>query len=150
MYKLFLIFIFTINAFAITPYSLEGFKEANIKLSCKNKAVSKEFKKDLKQQIIKQLQKANIKTSSKEYSNFVVKIEILKLKENFAVNASIFIVEDIIPARDKEQLSMGITYKKNDLFDTTKKELENDIKESVINYLLEDFLEQYKEENGQV
>ncbi len=148
MKKLFIIFIFTINAFAITPFSLEGFKEANVKFSCKSKAVSEEFKKSLKQQVIKELEKADIKTSSKEYSNFVVKIEILKVKDSFAVNASIFIVEDIIPARDKTLLSMGISYKKSDLFDTVKKDIERDIKESVIDYILFDFIEQYKEENS--
>jgi hypothetical protein len=147
MKKLLIIFIFAINSFAITPFSLEGFKEANVKLSCKSKAVSKEFKEELKKKVTTLLEKADIKTSTKEYSNFIVKIEILKIKKYFAVNCSIFIVEDIIPYRDQDLLSMGITYKKSDLFDTTEKELQNDIKESVLDYLLFDFLEQYDEEN---
>lgn len=149
MKKLLIAIILAVNSFALTPFSLEGLKEVNVKVSCKNKAVQKEFKKKLENEIIKQLKAAGIKTKTDNYSKFIMKINILKIKKNYAVNVSLFVLEDIVPARDKslENIAMGISYKKDDLFDTTPKELHQDIYESVIDYLLFDFLEQYKDEN---
>lgn len=149
MKKLLIVLALAVNSFALTPYSLEGLKEVNVRVSAKNKAVSKELKSKLQNEIVKKLQKAGLKTKTEKYSKFIMKIIPLKVKEGFVVSVSLYIVEDIIPSRDKtlENISMGITYIKNDLFQTNEKELEQDIYESAIDYLLFEFLEQYKDEN---
>lgn len=139
----------SVSLFAITPFSLEGFKEANVKvLSKKNKLIKKEFKAKLLKELKSNLIKTGIKTSSENYSNFLLKIETIKLGENIIVNMSIFIVEDVYPARDRSMESMGITYKKSDFFETTLEDFETDVYESAFDYLLFDFIEQYKEENS--
>lgn len=141
-------FIFILNAYAITPFSLEGFKETNVKVLSKNSIIKKPFKQKLLKELKSQLKNIGIKTSSKYFSNLLIKIETVKLKENIVVNISLLIVEDVIPARDKNLTNMAITYKNNDMFESSKEELETDIYESAIEYLLFDFIEQYKEENS--
>jgi len=64
------------------------------------------------------------------------------------MHISMFIVEDTISARDKTTENMSITYYKDDFFDSNSKEIQVDIYESIIEYLLSDLMEQYKEENS--
>lgn len=146
------VFLFTIvfctsYLFALTPFSLEGFKEANVKVLYKGKLLSKEFKTKLKKDLIKELEKAGIKTSSRYYSNLAIRIQIADLGKTKVVNTEMLIVEDVYPKRDKSLQNMAITYKRNDFFDTDEN-IEKAVYESVIEYLLFDFLEQYKEENS--
>jgi len=133
------------NIFALSPFSLEGVKNVNIKLFDKSKLVSKELKQKITNEIKEELTKVGIKTSSEEFSNFIVKIEAVKIKNEYIVNTSIFLAEDIIPSRDTSLESLGITYQKNDFF--TTEDFEVDLYESVIEYLLFDLLEQYRDEN---
>jgi len=133
------------NIFALSPFSLEGVKNVNIKLFDKSKLVSKELKQKITKEIKEELTKVGIKTSSEEFSNFIVKIEAVKIKNEYIVNTSIFLAEDIIPSRDTSLESLGITYQKNDFF--TTEDFEVDLYESVIEYLLFDLLEQYRDEN---
>jgi len=133
------------NIFALSPFSLEGVKNVNIKLFDKSKLVSKELKQKITKEIKEELTKVGIKTSSEEFSNFIVKIEAVKIKNEYIVNTSIFLAEDIIPSRDTSLESLGITYQKNDFF--TTEDFKVDLYESVIEYLLFDLLEQYRDEN---
>ena len=133
------------NIFALLPFSLEGVKNVNIKLFDKSKLVYKELKQKITKEIKEELTKVGIKTSSEEFSNFIVKIEAVKIKNEYIVNTSIFLAEDIIPSRDTSLESLGITYQKNDFF--TTEDFEVDLYESVIEYLLFDLLEQYRDEN---
>lgn len=138
--------LLSLNSFALTPFSLEGFTEANVKVFAKSKYISKELKQKITKSLKQELKKLNIKTKSDNFSNLILKIEVAKVDKTFVVNMNLFIVEDIIPSRNKTLENMGITYKKSDFFDTTN--LETDLYESAIDYLLFDFIEQYKEENN--
>lgn len=140
--------LFTSTLFAISPFSLEGFTKANVKVLYKGKVLSKEYKKQLQEKVEKELTKLGIATSSKSFTNLLVKIQILKFKTDYAVNITLFISEDAkLLNRSEPHEAIAITYRKNDLFDTDKNDLLLDIEESVIKYLLVDFAEQYKAEN---
>lgn len=145
MKKLLLILLSSVYLFAITPYSLENFKEVNIKVLNKKKTISKELEEKIENKIKKEFKKLGIESKTENYSNFLVKIKVNKIKDINFVNTSIFISEDVKPLRDQELVMMAITYRKSDSFEAEN--LEDDIYESVIEYLLEDFIEQYKEEN---
>lgn len=133
--------------FAISPFSLEGIKEVNVVVLNKGKIFTEKEEAALTLKIKERLLKAGIKPQSEHYSNFLVKFQAEKFKNGYAVITAISIVEDVIPYRDKSLESIGITYQKSDFFDTTEKDLKADIYESILDYLLADFLEQYHEEN---
>lgn len=137
-----------VNSYAITPFSLEEFKEANVKILSKSSIIKKSFKQKLLKDLKTELKALNINTKSEHFSNLLIKIETVSLKQNIVVNVTLAIVEDVAPLRNKELTNMAITYRKNDMFDTTKENLETDIYESAIEYLLYDFIEQYQEENS--
>ncbi len=145
---LFITFFLCTNLFALSPFSLEGIKDVNLKVIDKSKLTTKENLEKIKYDIKYNLEKLGIKTQSEHFSNFIVKIQGIKLKDKYVMHISMFIVEDSVPSRNKSIENMSITYYKDDLFDSNSKEIQTDIYESVINYLLSDLLEQYKEENN--
>ena len=143
--KSLLILLFVIsNVFALTPFSLEGLKEVNVKVVEKNNLLTNDFKTKLKEKIKIQLKQVGLKTSTKKYSNFIVKIESINIEESYAVLIKLFIVEDVVLVDDKSNIKMGITFSKSDFIDTS--DVLVDVEESV-DYLVDEFLEQYKDEN---
>lgn len=140
-----LLCLFTIYSYAITPFSLENIKELNVKVLNKKETISKILEEKIEKKIKEEFQKLGIKTDTNNYSNFLIKIKINKFDKITFVRTSISIVEDITPLRDKDIETIAITYKKDDSFEAENLEL--DIYESIIEYLLEEFIEQYKEEN---
>ena len=149
MKKLLFITIFIVtNLFALSPFSLEGITDVNLKVIDKSKLTSKTNLEKITYDLEQTLEKLHIKTTTKHFSNFIVKIQGIQINEKYVMHISMFIVEDTIPTRNKSIENMGITYYKDDFFDSNSKEIQTDIYESVINYLLSDFIEQYKEENS--
>lgn len=146
MKYLILVILLINSSFALSPFSLEGVKNINVKVFDKSKLLSKVLKQRMKKEIIEEFTKLGIQTQTEEFSNFIVKIQAVKIQTTYIVTVNLFIVEDIVPSRDKSLESMGITYKKDDFFTTDN--FEEGIYESVIDYLLFDFIEQYKDENS--
>ena len=146
MKKFILILLLSSFSFAltVTPYSLEGLKEVKVRISDKSRLLTRDVKQKIKQDIIKKLQDIGIKTTTELYSKFIIKIKSIKIADTYVLNISLFIVEDVLLVADKENIKMAITYKKDDFFDSEN--LKVDILES-IDYLVSDFLEQYKDEN---
>lgn len=145
MKKLILITLFTSYLFAITPYSLENIKEVNLIFLNKKETISKALEEKITKAVKEKLEKVGIKTKTDKYSNFLIKVKIHKFDKVDFVRASITIVEDVKPIRDESIVTIAVTYKKEDNFEA--EELEVDIYESIVDYLLVDFIEQYKAEN---
>ena len=144
--KKLLLFISLLSfTYALTPFSLEGLKEFNVKVWNKNDLLTQAQADELKLKIEEKLTPLGLKLHSKTFSNMLVKLEGVEVDETTVVNVTIAIIEDAHPARDKEMINMTMTYTINDLFDST--DVVSDIYESVLSYLLEDFIEQYKNEN---
>ncbi len=146
MKQLLLLPILALNLFAISPYNLEGIKELNVRISDKGKLLPKETKLKFENKIREDLEKLGIKTNTKEFVNFVIKLEGLEIKEKQIVNVSLIINENINPTRDPKIQGIGLTYMKNDLFEV-EETVEKDIEDTIFNLLFDDFKKQYKEEN---
>ena len=144
----FVTFLLLTNLLALSPFSLEGIHDVNLKVIDKSKLTTKENLEKIKYDLQYNLEKLDIKTKSENFSNLIVKIQGVKIKDSYVMHISMFIVEDSIPSRNKDLESMSITYYKDDFFDSDSKEIQIDIYESIINYLLSDFTEQYEEENS--
>ncbi len=144
MKKLFILLIFSSLVFAVTPFSLEGLKEVNVKVSDKQKLLPRELKQKITAKLINRLQKVGLKTKTKLYSKLVVKIKSINIGNTYALNISLFIMEDVALISDDTNIKLALTYKKDDFFDST--DIKEDIIES-IDYLVTEFIDQYKEEN---
>lgn len=145
MKKLILLFLISVYSYAITPFSLEGIKELNVKFLNKDETISKALEERITNKVIEKLQALGIKTKTDKYSHFKMGIKIDKFGDVDFVRTFIVIQEDVKLLRNPSFESMAITYQKTDDFEA--EDLENDIYESIVDYLLADFIEQYKEEN---
>lgn len=145
MKKLLLLCLMVVYSFALTPFSLENIKEVNLKFLNKKEKIPKDIETKVTNAVKSRLESLGIKTTSSIYSNFLIKVDIYKVDKKDFVTCSIFIVEEVIPKRDKSLETIAIVYKKDDSF--VAEDLATDIYESVVLYLLDDFIEQYKSEN---
>lgn len=132
------------NLFAMTPFSLEMLKEVNVTFLDKQKLLTEHHAKALEKVIEEKLLSLGIKTSSKRFSNFLVKIEATKTSKAPLYHLTLSLVENVTLGRDKPLGAIAITYTKDELFES--QELFIDTKESLL-FLLEEFGEQYTEEN---
>lgn len=143
-YTLLISFLLCTNLFALTPFSLEGLKEVNVAFVDKGKLLNSEHKKALEKEIERKLHRLNIQTSSKHFSNFLVKIERLKSSTPSLYHVSLSLSETTTLHRAKPLEAIALTYMKEDIFESQNPF--EDIKESLL-FLLEEFAEQYTEEN---
>lgn len=141
---IFLLFIFAYSH-GITPFSLEGIKELNVKFLNKNEKIPKALEKKIVKEVEEKLQKLGIKTNSDKYSYLKISLKIDEFDKTKFVRVTMTIQEDVKLLRENIFESMAITYQKNDEFEA--EDLQKDVYESVIKYLLVDFIEQYKQEN---
>ncbi|HIP29804.1 MAG TPA: hypothetical protein EYG93_00120 [Sulfurospirillum arcachonense] len=143
--RLFLtILIFSTFSYAVTPFSLENVKSVNIVIADKRKVLQKQTILKIEKSVESKLQELGIKTQTDDFINFIIKIDTIKLEEQFAVYVSLFIVESVNPLRDKELENVAITYKQDDFFIADL--LDEEVYESAVEFLLYSFEEQYLEE----
>lgn len=147
MRYLFVLFFYglcTCSLFALTPFSLELLKEVNVTLLDKQKLVSEPSLAMIKAEVENKLNTVGIKTSTKNFSNLLIKIQKYPIKETTLVHVTLSIVENVELKRASSINGIAISYTKDDLFETAS--IETDVKESVL-FLMDEFLDQYKEEN---
>lgn len=148
MKKLFFIsisFILTTGLFAISPFSLENIKSVNVKILDKQKILDEKTYETLTNNVEKKLQEIGMRTQSKNFANLLIKIRSLESDTTTFLHVSLFLVEDVSIYREKETKAIATTYSKDDLFSSTSPK--EDVIES-IEFLLDEFLSQYIEENN--
>jgi len=134
------------QGFGASPFSLEALKGVNVTFLNKNKLLSEAFSASLQKEVEAKLQKAGIETSTKHFSNILFKVQIQKVKEITLVHVTLSLVENAHLKRSRPIDAIAITYSKDDFFETQSMEL--DLKESIF-FLLDEFIDQFKEENRQ-
>lgn len=145
MKKIFIILLCSaLSSFAITPFSLENLKSVNFKILDKKKILKSEVKEALKSQIQEKLLAAHLQTQSDNFANFLISFKIYKLESKELCTVSLLLIEDVSIQRASKTKAIAITYKKEDSFEVEN--FQEDLSES-IEYLIDDFLAQYEEEN---
>lgn len=146
--KISLVLVLSTNfLYALSPFSLEGLKNVNVRVLSKDKLVSKDTIKQIEKETIASLNKMGIKTETDEFSNFLIKIETKEIDNQFVVNVSLILVESVNPIRDRDLTNIAVTYQKSDFF--VADELNEEVYESAVEFLLPIFEEQYIDENSE-
>ena len=138
------ILFFSTLCYATSPFSLESLERVNITVLNKNKHLSEPFVKGLEEEVKTQLNHAGIQTTSKSFSNFLIKINTQEHKGVRFTHVNLSLVENARIPRKKPTSTIAITYTKDDFFETT--DFEVDVKESLL-FLVSEFIDQFKEEN---
>lgn len=130
--------------FAMSPFSLESIKSVNVKVIDKDKSLDEPSLKTLTQEVEKKLLSLGIQSSTKAFSNLIIKIQAIKTNAITVCHINLSLVENARIARSTPVEGIAIGYMKDDLFesDDVKKDIADSIK-----FLVDEFVEQYKEEN---
>ena len=144
VYTVLFTFILSAQAAVLTPFSLEGLDAVNVTVLGKSKLFDDSFKQSLKAEVEQKLHALNIKTSTKNFANFLIKAKADKVGQKTLYRVTLLLVENTHISRSKEVEALAITYTKEDSFESDTPE--EDVKESIL-YLVAEFAEQYKDEN---
>ncbi len=149
MKKLLTLFVFVFltqtTLFATTPYNLEGLKSLNILIIDLSDAIPLSLETKLAHDLKKELEANGIKTSKDGVGAMFVKMTTIKQKNRAIVYITLGVGEEAMIHRDKGVESFVVTYSYDDMIETEK--LEEDVYDAVMNFLLDEFLEQYHEDN---
>lgn len=132
--------------FATTPYNLEAIKAFNILIIDQNDILSTAAEKQLKNALKKKLAKYGIKGEKDGVGAMFVKINAT-VKGNITIAFITLGIgeEAIIKRGDQEVESFVLSYSYDDMIESLNPE--TDVYDSVINFLIDEFLEQFQEDN---
>ena len=150
MKKLLALFSFLLllqtSLMAATPYNLESMKALNILILDQNDILSTAAEKQLKIALQKKLAKHGIKGEKDGVGAMFVKINAT-VKGNITIAFITLGVgeESIVKRGGKEVPTFALTYSYEDMIESLNPE--TDVYDSVINFLIDEFLEQFEEDN---
>ena len=140
-----LLFALHLTLFAAAPYNLEGIESLNVLVMDSSKTISPELKQKIEKELKEKLEKSGIKSKKDGVGALFVKIDALKSAKSTVVTISFGIGEDARIERAGSIDSFVVSYSNNDFFESD--DVNADIYDSIVNYLMEEFLEQFREDN---
>jgi len=149
MKKLSLIILFTLLSplalFATTPYNLEGIKALNVLVLDENGAISKQLEERLSKALKIKLEANGVMSQKDGVGALFVKVRSIKVGEHHVIHLTLGVGEEAEVVRASKVKSFVLTYSYDDMIETQNPDV--DVFESVMEYLIEEFLEQYHEDN---
>jgi len=143
---LFLFIIFLFPLFATTPYNLEGIKALNILIVDNNDVLTPAFEARLKERMKKRMDTLGIASVKEDVGAISVSVRALKMQKEWVIHVCLSVGEEALVKRgDKKVVSYVKTYVYDDMVQTKLPELE--VQSVVMEYLLDEFIEQYEEDN---
>ena len=149
MKKFFLVISFLLFTqfalFAATPYNLEGFKALNVIVLDKSTTISPKLIKRLTTELKSKLEKNGIESKKDDVGVLFVKITSTMIGKITVAHIHLGIGEEAEVNRSYKVKSFALTYSYDDMVESEN--IEAEVYDSVMNFLIEEFLEQYREDN---
>jgi hypothetical protein len=127
------------------PYNLEGIQALNVLVIDENKAISPQMTQKIAQELKNRLEKNGIKSKKDGVGALFVKISTLKAGKNTVVSILFGVGEEAAIMRAGSVNSFVQSYSNSDLFES--EDVNTDVYDAVVNYLMGEFLEQFREDN---
>ncbi|MGB5964426.1 MAG: hypothetical protein WBF77_11840 [Sulfurimonadaceae bacterium] len=140
----FLLFL-QLTLFATTPYNLEGIKALNVLVIDQSGTISPQLEEKLATELKSKLENNGIKSKKDGVGAMFVKITSTKIGKRSVVYIHLGIGEEAQVIRSHKVKSFALTYSFDDMIESEN--VEADVYDSVMNFLIEEFLEQYHEDN---
>ena len=149
MKKLFSVLTFLLfsqlTLFATTPYNLEGIKALNVLVLDQNAILTPDFETKLRAGLKQRLDDNGIVSKKDGVGAMFIKIAATKVGKISVIHITLGIGEESIISRGSQVKSFALTYSYDDMIETEN--VEADVYDSVLNFLIEEFLEQFHEDN---
>ena len=141
-----LLFTLLLPLFATTPYNLEGIKALNILIIDNNDVLTPAFETRLKERIKKRMDSLGISSFKEGVGAISVSVRALEIDKEWIIHVCLSVGEEALVKRGHKQVVSYVkTYVYDDMVHTKLPELE--VQSVVMEYLLDEFLEQYEEDN---
>ena len=140
-----LLFALHLTLFAAAPYNLEGIESLNVLVMDSSKTITPELKQKIEKELKAKLEKSGIKSKKEGVGALFVKIDALKSAKSTFVSIAFGVGEDARIERDGTVESFVLSYSNDDFFES--EDVNTDVYDSIVNYLMEEFLEQLREDN---
>lgn len=127
------------------PYNLEGIQALNVLVIDENKAVSPQMKEKIAQALKQKLEKNGIKSKKEGVGTLFVKIYSTKVDKTSVVYINFGVGEESRIQRAGSVESFVISYNNEDMI--SGQDVEGEVYDSVVNFLMDEFLEQFHEDN---
>jgi len=128
----------------VTPFSLEGIKKLDVVVENRSKLIEDKTVTRLKGMMHRSLNSLGVQSRTFSSSILILLISTPKYGDVQLVKAELMVVEQV-RRRGSEEESLGFTYRMEDMFEPEM--LQEDMIES-LEFLLGEFSDQYKEDNG--
>lgn len=130
---------------AATPYTLEGIKALNVLVIDQSNAISPETENKILTELRQKLEKNGIKSNKDGVGALFVKITSVKVGTTTVSYVNLGIGEEAEIDRSPKVKSFALTYSFDDMVES--EHIDADVYDSVVNFLIVEFLEQYREDN---
>lgn len=142
---IFTLLFLQLTLFATTPYTLEGIKALNVLVIDHSKTISEETREKILQGLQQKLEKNGIKSSKDGVGALFVKITSTKIGNTTVAYINMGIGEEAEIDRTPKVKSFVLSYSFDDMIESDN--IDADVYDSVINFLINEFLEQYHDDN---
>jgi len=143
MKQLFTIIALSLTLFAQTPYILTKFTTLYPLVEIYTKKVPQHYKAEITSIIKEYAKEMNISTEGYSPRPLAIVISRVAIEETLVLKVQLLLGEEVRRLDDNEEV-FALTYHKEDIFEVN--DLEEDLIDSV-EYLLEEFKDQYIEDN---
>lgn len=145
VFTLFILLFSQLALFAVTPFTLEGIKALNVLVIDNSKTISEETRVKILQGLQQKLEKNGIKSSKDGVGALFVKITSTKIGNTTVAYINMGIGEDAEIDRSPKVKSFVLSYSFDDMIESDN--IDADVYDSVMNFLINEFLEQYHDDN---
>ena len=128
---------------ASTPFNLNGVKKLSVHVADYSGMFDKKMKPKLESIMRKALKKLHVDTDGYFHQSFILWMKSQSVGKMKLLDMDLMITGDVIPS-GKKDMTFGITYLLNDTVEIEDKD--SDVVES-LQFLLDEFTEQYIEDN---
>jgi hypothetical protein len=145
-----LLFIFSLLfsqsvLFATTPYTLEGITALNVLVIDQSSTISPDTKEKIIAALKEKLDQNGIESKKDDVGALFVKISSTKIGKTTVAHITLGIGEEAEINRSHKVRSFVLAYSNDDMIESEN--IDADVYDSVINFLINEFLEQYHEDN---
>lgn len=135
-----------LSLFATTPYDLEGIRALNVLVQDQDDILSPQEEQKLLKALRARLEAEGISSQKDGVGAMFVKLSAVKTKGVSVVHITLGIGEEGVLRRGASSVeTFVLSYSYEEMIET--KDVETDVYDSVINYLFDEFMEQYEEDN---
>ena len=134
-----------LTLFATTPYNLEGISELRVLIIDVQKTLSPELNTKIIKALKKKLEENGIKSEKEGVGALYIKLTSAKVAETTVVHINFTVGEEAEVLRLSKVPSFVLTYSLDDIIDS--KNVEAEVYDSIVNFLMSEFLEQFHEDN---